>query len=143
MLVGVAHVLDGGGEAVRDGKCDLKAFRQVLFLRGGRVPVRHRKGKPERLSLNRHVRRARKEAKLGRDGGSHHTGQRLGPTGSLGASGKRREASRGARGRCGAIALGKGLEQGLHTSTTMYLALAATTSMPSMLAVVVERAEVE
>jgi hypothetical protein len=43
----------------------------------------------------------------------------------------------------GAIARGKGVELGLHTSTTTYLALAATTSMPSMLAVVVERAEVE
>ena len=75
--------------------------------------------------------------------GQDHSGQCMRPTGSLGASGKRREASRGARGRCGAIALGKGLEQGLHTSTTTYLALAATTSMPSMLAVVVERGQVE
>jgi hypothetical protein len=63
------------------------------------------------------------------------------PTGSLGASGRRREARRGARGRCGAIALGKGLEHGLHTISTTYLALAAVTSMPSMLAgLVVERA---
>ena len=65
------------------------------------------------------------------------------PTGSLGASEKRREASKRAGGPPGAIALGKGVEHGLHTSTTTYLALAATTSMPSMLAAVVERAEVE
>jgi hypothetical protein len=43
-------------------------------------------------------------------------------------------------GRPRAIALGKGVEQGLHTRTTTYLALAVT-SMSSMLAVVVKRAE--
>lgn len=62
------------------------------------------------------------------------------PTGSLGASERRREASKGAGGPPGAIALGKGLEPGLHMISTTYLALAAVTSMPSMLAVVVERA---
>ena len=62
------------------------------------------------------------------------------PTGGPGASGKRREASERAGGRPPAIALGKGVEQGLHTRTTTYLALAVT-SMPSMLAVVVKRAE--
>jgi hypothetical protein len=62
------------------------------------------------------------------------------PTGSLGASERRREASKRAGEPSGAITPGKGLEQGLHTITTTYLALAAVTPMASMLAVVVERA---
>jgi len=65
------------------------------------------------------------------------------PTGSLGASERRREASKRAGEPPGAITPGKGLEHGLHTSTTTYLARAATTSMLSMLAAVVGRAEVE
>jgi hypothetical protein len=65
------------------------------------------------------------------------------PTGSLGALWKRREASKRAREPPGAITLGKGVDN-LHTSTTTYLALAAATSMLSMLAaVVVGRAEEE
>jgi len=65
------------------------------------------------------------------------------PTGSLGASEKRREASERAREPPGAITPGKGLEHGLHMITTTYLALAVT-SMASMLAVAVgERVEVE
>ena len=65
------------------------------------------------------------------------------PTGSLGASERRREASKRAGEPSGAITPGKGLEQGLHTITTTYLALTAVTSMPSMLAVVVERGQVD
>lgn len=62
------------------------------------------------------------------------------PTGNLSASERRGEASKRAGEPSGAIAPRKGLERGLHTITTTYLALAAVTSMPSMLAVVVERA---
>ena len=79
-------------------------------------------------------------AKDGRGGGRHHTGQRTRPTGSLGASERRGEASKRAGEPPGAVALEKGLLLGLHTIITTSLALAATTSMPSRLAVVVERA---
>ena len=60
--------------------------------------------------------------------------------GSLGASERRGEASKRAGEPPGAVALEKGLLLCLHTIITTYLALAATTSMPSRLAVVVERA---
>ena len=53
---------------------------------------------------------------------------------------RRGEASKRAGEPPGAVALEKGLLLGLHTIITTYLALTATTSMPSRLAVVVERA---
>ncbi len=87
-----------------------------------------------------HEQPGRRKAKHRRGGGRHRTGQRVRPTGSLGAEEKRREASKRVRELPGSIAPGNGVEQGLHTSTTTYLALAAVTSMPSMLAVVVKRA---
>ena len=65
----------------------------------------------------------------------------MGPTGSVGASGRRREVRRGAGGRPGAIALGKGLEHGLHMITTTYLSLAASTSMLAASMLVVGRAD--
>ena len=61
------------------------------------------------------------------------------PTGSLGASERRGEASKRAGEPPGAITPGKGVDN-LHMITTTYLSLAAVTPMASMLAVVVERA---
>lgn len=64
-----------------------------------------------------------RRAKRSRGKGRPQAGQHMGPTGSLGGSGRRRKARRGAGGRWGGMVLGKRLEHGLRMITPRTLRL--------------------